>query len=144
MLTCYIWYMRPVLTLSMIRFGTYSTSEAINAGLDLEMPGPPRWRGSVLSHALLAKKVHPHILDDRVREVLKFVKKAIATGITENAEEKTGDYPETANLLRTIAADSIVLMKNERDILPLSKEKSVSNPPAWSTPMVNRLTNVLG
>ncbi|MCJ1387416.1 hypothetical protein MMC18_000259 [Xylographa bjoerkii] len=107
-------------------FGTYSTSEAINAGLDLEMPGPPRWRGSVLSHALLAKKVHPHILDERVREVLKFVKKAMATGIAENAEEKTGDTPETAKLLRKIAADSVVLMKNEKGILPLSKEKTTA------------------
>ncbi|GJD04392.1 glycosyl hydrolase family 3 [Colletotrichum higginsianum] len=25
-------------------FGTYSTSEALNAGLDLEMPGPTQWR----------------------------------------------------------------------------------------------------
>ena len=110
---------------SSIRFGTYSTSEAINAGLDLEMPGPPRWRGSVLSHALLAKKVRPHVLNDRVREVLKFVEKAIATGIKENAEEKTGDTPETAKLLRKIAADSVVLMKNEKSVLPLSKEKMV-------------------
>ena len=89
------------------------------------MPGPPRWRGSVLSHALLAKKVHPHVLDERVREVLRFVKKAMATGIAENAEEKTGDTPETAKLLRKIAADSVVLMKNEKNILPLSKEKTV-------------------
>ncbi|MCJ1283038.1 hypothetical protein MMC26_002365 [Xylographa opegraphella] len=107
-------------------FGTYSTSEAVNAGLDLEMPGPPRWRGSVLSHALLAKKVHPHVLDERVREVLRFVKKAMATGIKENAEEKTGDTPETAKLLRKIAADSVVLMKNEKNILPLSKEKTTA------------------
>lgn len=28
-------------------FGTYSTAESINASLDIEMPGPTRWRGSL-------------------------------------------------------------------------------------------------
>ena len=27
-------------------FGTYSVSESINAGLNVEMPGPTVWRGS--------------------------------------------------------------------------------------------------
>lgn len=30
-------------------WGTYSTSEAINVGMDLEMPGPSAWRGKALS-----------------------------------------------------------------------------------------------
>ncbi|KAL6406137.1 beta-glucosidase precursor BGLUC [Ilyonectria robusta] len=33
-------------------WGTYSTSEAINAGLDLEMPGPSIWRGKQLMAAV--------------------------------------------------------------------------------------------
>ncbi|KAH7389222.1 glycoside hydrolase, partial [Cadophora sp. MPI-SDFR-AT-0126] len=33
-------------------FGTYSTTKAMQAGLDLEMPGPTKWRGASLSHAL--------------------------------------------------------------------------------------------
>ena len=50
----------------------------------------------------------------------------MASGIPEKAEEKVGDTPATAELLRKLAADSIVLMKNEKNILPLSKEKTVS------------------
>jgi hypothetical protein len=42
-----------------------------------------------------------------------------------NAEEKTADTPETAALLRKIGGDSIVLMKNEDNILPLKKDKKV-------------------
>ena len=38
-------------------FGTYSTSEAVNAGLDLEMPGPTRWRGALLEHLVSSRKV---------------------------------------------------------------------------------------
>lgn len=108
------------------RYGVYSTSAAVNAGLDLEMPGPSRWRGSTLSHALSANKVKYHTLDQRVRTVLKFVKRAMASGVPENAEEKAGDTPETSEFLRKVAADSIVLMKNEKRVLPLSKGKTVS------------------
>lgn len=48
-------------------FGTYSTSEAVNAGLDLEMPGPARWRGELLMWAVLCRKVKEATIDARVR-----------------------------------------------------------------------------
>lgn len=107
-------------------YGTYSTSEAVNAGLDLEMPGPSRWRGQVLSHALLSKKITRFTLDQRVREVLKLVSRAIKTGIPENAPETARDIPETAELLRKLSADSIVLLKNQRNVLPIQRNKSVA------------------
>lgn len=90
------------------------------------MPGPSRWRGSALSHALAANKVQYHNLNQRVRTVLNFVKRAMASGIPENAEEKAGDTPETSEFLRKLAADSIVLMKNDKSVLPLRKERTVS------------------
>lgn len=93
------------------------------------MPGPSRWRGSILSHALAANKVKYHTLNQRVRTVLNFVKRAMASGIPENEEEKTGDTNDTSAFLREVAADSIVLMKNEKSVLPLSKEKTVSVSP---------------
>lgn len=103
-----------------LRYGTYSTSAAVNAGLDLEMPGPSRQRGSGLSHALAANKVKYHVLDQRVRTVLNFIKRAMASGIPENAVEKAGDTLKTSRFLRKVAADSIVLLKNEKRVLPLS------------------------
>ncbi|GAB7356482.1 hypothetical protein MBLNU459_g7243t1 [Dothideomycetes sp. NU459] len=106
-------------------FGTYSTSEAMNAGLDLEMPGPTRFRGAAAEHALEANKLHPTAVDDRAREVLDLVKACAASGIPENAEEKTNDTPETAALLRRLASESIVLMKNEGNVLPFKKDKKI-------------------
>lgn len=90
------------------------------------MPGPSRWRGSILSHALAANKVKYHTLDQRVRTILNFVKRAMASGISENAIEQAGDTPETSEFLRKLAGDSIVLMKNEKSVLPLSKERTVN------------------
>ncbi|KAF4982620.1 hypothetical protein FZEAL_1798 [Fusarium zealandicum] len=104
-------------------YGTYSVSDSAKAGLDLEMPGPTRWRGEVLNFAAAAEKVWGHVIDDRAREVLKFVKKCAASGVPENGPEKTVDTPETAALLRRIGNESIVLLKNEKNLLPLAKDK---------------------
>lgn len=47
--------------------GIYSTTEAVEAGLDLEMPGPSRRRKAMLSHALSSGKLSGMTLDDRTR-----------------------------------------------------------------------------
>ncbi|KAI5860850.1 glycoside hydrolase family 3 protein [Durotheca rogersii] len=104
-------------------YGTYSTKEAALAGLDLEMPGPPRYRGEALKFHVATDKVRTHILDQRVRAVLEFVKKCAASGVKENAPEGTADTPETAELLRRLGNEGIVLLKNEKSVLPLKKDK---------------------
>lgn len=107
-------------------YGTYSTSEGINAGLDLEMPGPTKWRGAALSHAVVSNKVRRHVLDERVRAVLKTVKEAAKSGIAEDAEEDGLNRPDDQRFLRRVAAESIVLLKNENSILPFDRSKAVA------------------
>ncbi|KAL7623540.1 beta-glucosidase [Parahypoxylon ruwenzoriense] len=104
-------------------YGTYSTTEAALAGLDLEMPGPPRFRGEPLKFNVSTDKVRTHILDQRVRAMLGFAKKCAASGVKERAPEGTADTPETAELLRRIGNESIVLLKNDTNVLPLKKDK---------------------
>nr|KAK5442199.1 beta-glucosidase [Exophiala xenobiotica] len=107
-------------------FGTYSTTESIKAGLDLEMPGPSYIRGKLVNQALGCGKLSEHDIDQRVREVLKLVQKTLSLGIPENAPETTVDTPETAALLRKIASNGIVLMKNEDKVLPFEKSKTTA------------------
>ncbi|KAK5467296.1 beta-glucosidase [Exophiala xenobiotica] len=107
-------------------FGTYSTTESIKAGLDLEMPGPSSIRGKLVNQALGCGKLSEHDIDQRVREVLKLVQKTLSLGIPENAPETTVDTPETAALLRKIASNGIVLMKNEDKVLPFEKSKTTA------------------
>ncbi|OOQ83962.1 putative beta-glucosidase I [Penicillium brasilianum] len=106
-------------------FGTYTTSDAINAGLDIEMPGKTRWRGEALAHAVSSNKVPQFKLDERVRNVLNLVNRVDAAGIPEGAEEKALNRPEDQALMRRAAAESVVLLKNEGDALPLKKDGSV-------------------
>ncbi|KAJ5833683.1 hypothetical protein N7474_001994 [Penicillium riverlandense] len=106
-------------------FGTYSTSDAINAGLDVEMPGKTRWRGEALAHAVSSNKVAQFKLDERVRNVLNLANWVEPLGIPEDAPEKALNRPEDQALLRRAAAESVVLMKNEGGILPLKKDRSL-------------------
>ncbi|CRL25566.1 Glycoside hydrolase, family 3, C-terminal [Penicillium camemberti] len=106
-------------------FGTYSTSDAIIAGLDIEMPGKTRWRGEALAHAVSSNKVAQYQLDERVRNILNLVNWVEPLGIPEGAPEKALNRPEDQALMRRAAAESVVLMKNEGDILPLKKEGSL-------------------
>jgi beta-glucosidase len=102
------------------RFGTYSTAGAINAGLDLEMPGPTRFRGSNVEFALSSRLIKQSVLDQRVRKVLEFINRASNTKVSE--KESPRDLPEDRQLNRSICANSIVLLKNDDNILPLPKK----------------------
>ena len=90
------------------------------------MPGPPRWRGDALPHAVTSKKIQAHVLDERVRAVLKTIKLASKSGIPGRASEDKLDRPEDRALVRRVAAESIVLLKNERKILPFDKTKPIA------------------
>ena len=105
------------------RFGVYSAAEAVNAGLDLEMPGPPRLRGNQIMYALNSKKLSMHAINNCVSNVLQLVNHCCKLGVPENASEGIINTPETASLVRRVASSSIVLLKNEGDILPFKKDK---------------------
>lgn len=97
-------------------------SEAIIAGLDLEMPGPPAWRGPILEHALNNRKVFQHQIDDRACGVLGAINWASEnSGIKPGAPENGRDFPEDRKLIRKVGTDSIVLLKNDKKVLPWKK-----------------------
>lgn len=66
-------------------FGTYSTAEALRAGLDLEMPGPSMLRGTPLLRYLAGNKIRESELTPRLKKV-RPVNRAPAdhAGITYN------------------------------------------------------------
>ncbi|KAJ6628953.1 glycoside hydrolase family 3 protein [Mycena sp. CBHHK59/15] len=100
--------------------GVYSTSESIKAGLDLEMPGPTTMRGKAVERCLIGEKLSPSDIDARAGKILELLKRAHESGIPFDGPEKSIDTPELRQLLRTAAADAIVLLKNDKKTLPLS------------------------
>ncbi|KAK5045721.1 hypothetical protein LTR84_009090 [Exophiala bonariae] len=107
-------------------YGTYSVAEALSAGLDIEMPGPSRWRGSLAQLSVSSGKITESVIDDRVRAVLRTIDRVAPLGIKDFASEGTIDNPETEAKLRDIAVSSIVLLKNSGKVLPLSEHKTTA------------------
>ncbi len=102
-------------------FGTKSVGEAAANGLDLEMPGPTRWRGERLIAAVEGGQVSMASIDESVRRMLRTIAR---TGAFENPEirpEQAIDRPEHRALIRRAAAEGMVLLKNEGGILPLNR-----------------------
>lgn len=107
--------------------GVYSTSVSIKAGLDVEMPGPTTMRGGAVFRQLAAEKLFVEDIDARVRNILHLINRAIDSGIPFDAEETSIDTPETRALLREAAASAIVLLKNDKQLLPISgKPKKIA------------------
>lgn len=119
-------------------FGTHSTVPAANAGLDLEMPGPPRWLGARLLDAVRAGEVDEIVIDDKVRRLLRL---AARTGQLDEPRpdvEGAVDEPADRALVREVAAAAMVLLRND-GILPLSPDRigrlAVIGPCAEPTPV---------
>ncbi len=100
-------------------FGTHSTADAINAGLDLEMPGPPHWRGEQLLATLESGDVSEETLDDATRRILRTMVRTGTFDRPETDPEHGVDRPAHRELIRRTGAESIVLLRNERNTLPL-------------------------
>lgn len=90
------------------------------------MPGPPRVRGKQTLIAHSVRKVSDDTIDACVRKVLELVNRVEPLNIPENAPEKTVDSPETSKALRHLGASGLVLLKNEKNVLPLNKDKSLA------------------
>ncbi|WP_068112968.1 beta-glucosidase [Tropicimonas marinistellae] len=101
-------------------FGSHSTSETVNAGLDIEMPGPTRDRGDKLVAAVAAGEVSPETLRARAGNVLRLMARCGALHDTDPHEEVANDLPAHRALIRRAGAEGTVLLKNT-GVLPLGK-----------------------
>ncbi|KIW13986.1 hypothetical protein PV08_06767 [Exophiala spinifera] len=107
--------------------GTNSVAPSLNAGHDLEMPGPPLKRTvDNIQRALQTGELTEDTLNQRVGNVLKLLQRAGKFENPEIAEEQAVDLPEHRSLIRQAAAESMVLLKNTNNILPLKSTNTKS------------------
>lgn len=102
-------------------FGTHSTAPAANAGLDLEMPGPPQWFGRALVTAVEQGEVAIGTLETMVDRLRVLAGRTGATDGIGNGPPGSHDDPRHRALIREVAAASFVLLRNE-GVLPLDRE----------------------
>ncbi len=95
---------------------THSTVEAANNGLDIEMPGG-KYFGEELLAAVHQGRVSQATIDDKVRRILRML---VRFGFLDRPA-KVGpiDYQAQGRVARRVAEAGVVLLKNERNVLPL-------------------------
>ena len=104
-------------------FGAQSTTASVQAGLDLEMPGPVRHFGEKLVAAVSEGGVSQETVDDRTRRMLEAHEKAGLLDRTIPRDEQANDLPEDRALARRAAASAMVLLRNAGGLLPLEPAK---------------------
>lgn len=101
-------------------FGSRSTEPTINAGLDLEMPGPTRDRGEKLIDAVQAGTVSREKIRERALNILRLMERVGSLDDHREWVETAQNRPEHQQLIRKAGAAGAVLLKNE-GLLPLAK-----------------------
>ena len=104
---------------------TTDASKSIKHGLDLEMPGPPTHRTlEAVQESLKDGETNPQDIDARVLALLKLLRQTGKLTDRKNTpQEQAISRPEHEALIRAAGAEGIVLLKNERSILPLEPKK---------------------
>lgn len=106
-------------------FGSHSTAPTVNAGLDLEVPGPTRDRGQKLVAAVEAGEVTRETIRTRVRSILSVMEWTGAIDDHRPFEERADDRPENRELIRRAGAEGAVLLKNQ-NVLPLKPGQRIA------------------
>lgn len=103
--------------------GTYSDN-APAGGLDLEMPGPGRWMGpDIVKKALEDGRLTEAELDDKICRLLRLMERVDGSVNLQTKAERADDTPDVRELIRSVAQETIVLLKNENHLLPLDPAK---------------------
>jgi beta-glucosidase len=97
--------------------GTHSTAKASHAGLDMEQPDKIFF-GDALKKAVEGGEVSQDELNDHVHRILRTI---FAEGLFDHpAQQQVPDVEKGYAVAQKIAEKSIVLLKNERGVLPLA------------------------
>jgi beta-glucosidase len=104
--------------------GTRSTAAALNAGLDIEMPGAYRFSDDNIEAALASGALTQQVIDRNARNA---VYQKIAWRLAEQQipDAAVVECPAHVDLARTVAEQSIVLLKNAGELLPLENRSGL-------------------
>ena len=94
---------------------------SVAGGLDLEMPGPAKYYGRLLSEAVNNWQIDETRVNEAARRVLRIV---LMSGRMDGTVSKGAvNTPEHQKLARQLAEEAITLLKNEGDLLPIDLRK---------------------
>lgn len=102
---------------------THYCVPAAKGGLDLEMAGGERMNPKDMAYYLKTGDVTIDMVDEKVRHILRVL---IAFGFKDGVGEDKSiplDSPESVETALNVAREGLVLLKNEKNILPINPKK---------------------
>ncbi len=122
--------------LVMSDWGAVHSTDAVNAGLDLEMPSAQYMNKGNIIPLLKSGKVDTATIDDKVRRILRVC--LTMDLFNPHREKPTVDWDAHHLVAFQVAQEGIVLLKNKHHLLPLTKQKiksiAILGPNAQDTP----------
>lgn len=101
--------------------------ESLEAGLDLEMPGPPVHLGPTAAERVARGELDPAVLDTAAARLLTTMERLGVLDLGERPPESSVDDEGHREVLRQAAQAAIVLLRNDpvegRPVLPLRREE---------------------
>ena len=95
----------------------HTISKSVKGGLDLEMPGPAKYYGKLLLEAVNNWQIEEAQIDQAARRMLRML---VRSGRLDGARPQGAiNTPAHQDLARRVAAESITLLKNDHNLLPL-------------------------
>jgi beta-glucosidase len=103
---------------------THSAMGPAVHGLDLEMPAGYWMNSKNLRPAIERGELKEEQIDDKVRRILRMIVRAGFLRHSQRDDSIPENDPQSAGTALRIAQEGIVLLKNEREILPLDRAKT--------------------
>ncbi len=107
----------------MSDWGGVHETDAVQAGNDLEMPTGKNMSVAQLQTALANHSVTPAAIDDSVHRILRTIIRVGLLDGPQTQDHAKVNSQEHSQLAYEVATKSIVLLKNERNVLPLDAKK---------------------
>ena len=100
-----------------------SLKRMIDAGLDLEMPRPEKYIVADVIKAIKKGEISEQQINEQVRRILRVL---FISGVFDKTPEYQLDLiatDESVELARRVAEESMVLLKNKDNLLPINRNK---------------------
>lgn len=98
-------------------------AKTLETSLDIEMPGPSLSKQKQLVQQIRNHEIDEALVDASVKRILEFVQKA-SEG-KKKAKDRC-DFEQNHLVAKQVAVEGTVLLKNDRNVLPIKKEKTKS------------------
>jgi len=98
----------------------YETERSAAGPLDLAMPGPNGNWGAPLRNALADGRIHPAVLEPKVRNLVRLAERTGRVAGLERARDSEAVSVDASELSRRAAQASITLLRNVDNALPLA------------------------